>query len=140
MALIAICLILGLSFALERIIYPVWQTLIQVFTRLVKLDRGDTEAAKITARNTCAPIASIVYWDCSVGPGTRCSRTSHRLYGGVQRINEKNLLDYLFIALAPSLGFWEQYRWRFRLSMISNAGDMSPTIVAGGMKVALSPL
>ena len=48
------------------------------------------------------------------------------------------LLDTLFIAMAPSLGFLGTVIGMvMAFDKIQQAGDISPTVVAGGMKVAL---
>src|SRR5690554_4663329 len=64
MSSVAICLILGLAFSLERIIYlSLADVDPDAFLNKVgdALDRGDVEAAKDIARDTRGPIASIVY-------------------------------------------------------------------------------
>lgn len=144
MALIAICLILGLSFALERIIYL---SLADVNPKALlsgvgeALDRGDIEAAKDIARNTRGPIASIAYQGLlRLDQGPDAVERAIVSYGGVQSgLLEKNLSWItLFIALAPSLGFLGTVVGMVQaFDDIQRAGDMSPTIVAGGMKVAL---
>jgi biopolymer transport protein ExbB len=144
MALIAICLILGLSFALERIIYL---SLADVNPKALlsgvgeALDRGDIEAAKDIARNTRGPIASIAYQGLlRLDQGPDAVERAIVSYGGVQSgLLEKNLSWItLFIALAPSLGFLGTVIGMVQaFDDIQRAGDMSPTIVAGGMKVAL---
>ncbi len=144
MSLIAICLILGLAFCLERIIYL---SLADVnpdpFLNKVgdALDRGDVEAAKDIARNTRGPVASIVYQGLlRLDQGPDAVERSIVSYGGVQSgLLERNLSWItLFIAIAPSLGFLGTVVGMvMAFDDIQRAGDMSPTIVAGGMKVAL---
>ena len=144
MSLIAICLILGLAFCLERIIYL---SLADVdpdsFLKNVgdALDRGDVEAAKDIARNTRGPVASIVYQGLlRLDQGPDAVERSIVSYGGVQSgLLERNLSWItLFIAIAPSLGFLGTVVGMvMAFDDIQRAGDMSPTIVAGGMKVAL---
>jgi len=144
MSLIAIALILGLAFSLERIIYL---SLADVDPKpfLGKigdaLDRGDVEAAKDIARNTRGPVASIVYQGLlRLDQGADVVERSIVSYGGVQSgLLERNLSWItLFIALAPSLGFLGTVVGMVQaFDDIQRAGDMSPTIVAGGMKVAL---
>ncbi|MBF6628016.1 MAG: MotA/TolQ/ExbB proton channel family protein [Proteiniphilum sp.] len=144
MSLIAIALILGLAFSLERIIYL---SLADVDPKpfLGKigdaLDRGDVEAAKDVARNTRGPVASIVYQGLlRLDQGADVVERSIVSYGGVQSgLLERNLSWItLFIALAPSLGFLGTVIGMVQaFDDIQRAGDMSPTIVAGGMKVAL---
>jgi len=144
MSLIAICLILGLAFCLERIIYL---SLADVdpdafLTKIGDaLDRGDVEAAKDIARNTRGPVASIVYQGLlRLDQGPDSVERSIVSYGGVQSgLLERNLSWItLFIAIAPSLGFLGTVVGMvMAFDDIQRAGDMSPTIVAGGMKVAL---
>ena len=144
MSLIAIALILGLAFSLERIIYL---SLADVDSKSLldrvgdALDRGDVEGAKNIARNTRGPIASIVYQGLlRIDQGPDAVERSVVSYGGVQSgLLERNLSWItLFIAIAPSLGFLGTVVGMVQaFDDIQRAGDMSPTIVAGGMKVAL---
>lgn len=144
MASIAICLILGLAFCLERIIYLSLAD-VNPDTLLNKvgdaLDRGDVEGAKDIARNTRGPVASIVYQGLlRMDQGADAVERSIVSYGGVQSgLLERNLSWItLFIAIAPSLGFLGTVIGMVQaFDDIQRAGDMSPTIVAGGMKVAL---
>lgn len=144
MSLIAIALILGLAFSLERIIYL---SLADADSKSLldkvgdALDRGDVEGAKNIARNTRGPIASIVYQGLlRIDQGPDAVERSVVSYGGVQSgLLERNLSWItLFIAIAPSLGFLGTVVGMVQaFDDIQRAGDMSPTIVAGGMKVAL---
>jgi biopolymer transport protein ExbB len=144
MSLVAIPLILGLAFCLERIIYlsladaHVEDMLSEIGTAL---DRGDVEGAKTLARNTRGPIASIVYQGLlRIDQGAEVVERSVVSYGGVQAgLLERNLSWItLFIAMAPSLGFLGTVIGMVQaFDDIQRAGDISPTIVAGGMKVAL---
>ncbi len=144
MSAIAICLILGLAFSLERIIYlSLADVDPDAFLSKVgdALDRGDVEAAKDLARNTRGPIASIVYQGLlRLDQGADEVERSIVSYGGVQSgLLERNLSWItLFIGIAPSLGFLGTVIGMvIAFDNIQRAGDMSPTIVAGGMKVAL---
>ena len=144
MSLIAICLILGLAFCLERIIYlSLADVDPDVFLNKIgdAMDRGDVEAAKDIARDTRGPIASIVYQGLlRLDQGPDAVERSIVSYGGVQSgLLERNLSWItLFIAIAPSLGFLGTVIGMVQaFDDIQRAGDMSPTIVAGGMKVAL---
>ena len=144
MSLVAICLILGLAFALERIIYL---SLADADSKTLlnrvgeSLDKGDVEGAKDLARNTRGPIASIVYQGLlRIDQGPDTVERSVVSYGGVQSgLLERNFSWItLFIAIAPSLGFLGTVIGMVKaFDDIQRAGDMSPTIVAGGMKVAL---
>ena len=144
MSSVAICLILGLAFSLERIIYLSLAD-VDPDSLLDKvgdaLDRGDVEAAKDIARDTRGPIASIVYQGLlRLDQGAEEVERSIVSYGGVQSgLLERNLSWItLFIAIAPSLGFLGTVIGMVQaFDNIQRAGDMSPTIVAGGMKVAL---
>jgi biopolymer transport protein ExbB len=144
MSLIAICLILGLAFCLERIIYlSLADADPDVFLNKIgdAMDRGDVEAAKDIARDTRGPVASIVYQGLlRLDQGPDAVERSIVSYGGVQSgLLERNLSWItLFIAIAPSLGFLGTVIGMVQaFDDIQRAGDMSPTIVAGGMKVAL---
>ncbi len=144
MSTIAICLILGLAFCLERIIYlSLADVDPDAFLSKVDdaLDRGDVEAAKDIARDTRGPVASIVYQGLlRLDQGADAVERSIVNYGGVQSgLLERNLSWItLFIAIAPSLGFLGTVVGMvMAFDDIQRAGDMSPTIVAGGMKVAL---
>jgi len=144
MSLIAIALILGLAFVLERIIY-----LNLADTNALKLlkgieaalDKGDVEAAKAIARDTKGPIASIAYQGLMrIDQGIDVVEKSIISYGGVQGgLLEKNLSWVtLFIAMSPSLGFLGTVVGMIMsFDKIEQVGDISPTVVAGGMKVAL---
>ena len=144
MSTIAICLILGLAFCLERIIYlSLSDVNPDAFLNKIgdALDRGDVDAAKGLARNTRGPVASIVYQGLlRLNQGAEEVERSIVSYGGVQSgLLEKNFSWItLFISIAPSLGFLGTVVGMvMAFDDIQRAGDMSPTIVAGGMKVAL---
>ena len=144
MSLVAIALILGLAFVLERIIY-----LNLADTNAAKLlnsieaalDKGDVEGAKEIARNTRGPIASIAYQGLMrIDQGIDVIEKSIIAYGGVQGgLLEKNLSWItLFIAMSPALGFLGTVVGMvMAFDKIEQVGDISPTVVAGGMKVAL---
>ena len=144
MSMICVALILGLAFALERIVY-----LNLADTNAVKLlkgiegalDKGDVEGAKAIARDTKGPIASIAYQGLTrIDQGVDIVEKSVVSYGSVQGgLLEKNLSWItLFIAVSPSLGFLGTVVGMvIAFDAIEQAGDISPTIVAGGMKLAL---
>jgi biopolymer transport protein ExbB len=144
MGIILILLILGLAFCLERVIYL---NLADVNPgKLLQgvedaLDKGDVEGAKAIARDTRGPIASIIYQGLlRIDQGVDVVEKSVISYGGVQSgLLEKNLSWIgLFIALAPSFGFLGTVVGMvMAFDDIERAGDISPTVVAGGMKVAL---
>ncbi len=144
MSTLAIALIFGLAFCLERIIYLNLSETNS--TKLLMgieeaLDKGDVEAAKAVARDTRGPIASIAYQGLMrIDQGIDIVEKSIVSYGGVQGgLLEKNLSWItLFIAMAPSLGFLGTVVGMvMAFDKIEQVGDISPTVVAGGMKVAL---
>ena len=144
MALIALVLILGLVLCLERIIYlSLADNNYEAFLRKIEeaLNRGDMNGAKEIARNTRGPVASIAYQALMrFDQGIDVVERSIVSYGGVQGgLLEKNLSWItLFIAIAPSLGFLGTVVGMvMAFDKIEKVGDISPTVVAGGMKVAL---
>ena len=144
MSLVAIPLIFGLAFCLERIIYlNLAETNPSKLLKGIEdaLDRGDVEGAKTIARDTRGPIASIAYQGLMrIDQGIDVVDKSIVSYGGVQGgLLEKNLSWIaLFIAMAPSLGFLGTVVGMvMAFDKIERVGDISPTVVAGGMKVAL---
>jgi biopolymer transport protein ExbB len=144
MSLVAIALILGLAFVFERIIYlNLADTNPNKLLSDIEaaLDKGDVEAAKAVARDTRGPIASIAYQGLlRIDQGVDIVEKSIVSYGGVQSgLLEKNLSWItLFIAMAPSLGFLGTVIGMIMaFDKIEQVGDISPTVVAGGMKVAL---
>ena len=144
MSLVAIALVLGLAFCIERIIYL---SLAEVNTKKLMaaieaaLAKGDVEGAKEICRNTRGPVASICYQGLlRIDEGIDVVERSVVSYGGVQSAAlEKNCSWVtLFIAMAPSLGFLGTVIGMvMAFDDIQKAGDISPTVVAGGMKVAL---
>ena len=145
MALVAITLVLGLAICLERIIYLNLantnpdKLLKDIEDALIK--EGNLEKAKGIARDTRGPIASIAYQALlRADQGIDIAEKSVVAYGGVQGgLLEKNLSWItLFIAMAPSLGFLGTVVGMvLAFDNIERVGDISPTVVAGGMKVAL---
>ena len=144
MALVAICLILGLALCIERIIYL---SLSKTNTKNLlanieaALNKGGVEAALDVCRNTRGPVASIFYQGLSRhAEGIEVIEKSVSSYGGVQLgLLEKNLSWItLFISIAPSLGFMGTVIGMIAaFDKIQQAGDISATVVAGGIKVAL---
>ncbi|MDD2437684.1 MAG: MotA/TolQ/ExbB proton channel family protein [Massilibacteroides sp.] len=144
MSLVAITLVLGLAFCLERIIYlNLADTNADKLLQGIEdaLDKGDVEGAKAIARDTRGPIASIAYQGLMrIDQGIDIVEKSIVSYGGVQSgLLEKNLSWVtLFIAMSPSLGFLGTVVGMvMAFDKIEQVGDISPTVVAGGMKVAL---
>lgn len=144
MAPIALVLIIGLAVCLERIIYLnlADQNNKKFLNELgSRLDSNDVQGAMDLARNTRGPVASIAYQALlRLDQGLDVVERSITSYGGVQAgLLEKNLSWItLFISLAPSLGFLGTVIGMVTaFDTIEQVGDISPTVVAGGMKVAL---
>lgn len=144
MASIAVVLILGLAFCLERIIYlNLADVNNEKFLAAVdqKLQANKVNEALELARDTRGPVASITYQAISrLDQGLEAVERSITSYGGVQAgLLEKNMSWItLFIATAPSLGFLGTVVGMvMAFDTIEQVGDISPTVVAGGMKVAL---
>ncbi len=144
MTSILLCLILGLAFAIERVIYLNLATS-NTKKLLVKVEdamnNGGVEAAKEVCRTTRGPVASIFYQGLDrIDDGIDVVEKSIVSYGGVQAsLLERNLTWIaLFIALAPMLGFMGTVIGMIQaFDAIEQAGDISPTLVAAGIKVAL---
>ena len=102
---------------------------------------GGADAAKEICRNTPGPVASIFYQGLDrAGEGVESAEKAVVAYGGVQMGQlEKNVSWIsLFIALAPMLGFMGTVIGMIQaFDKIQAAGDMQPSLVAGGIKVAL---
>ncbi len=136
--------ILGLALVFERIIYlNLATTNTEKLLNSVEeaLQKGGLVAAKEVCRNTRGPVASIFYQGLErADEGIDMIEKSVTSYGGVQvgRL-EKNLSWIAFvIAVAPMLGFLGTVVGMVQaFDDIEAAGDISPTVVAGGMKVAL---
>lgn len=144
MGIVLVVLILGLAIAIERIIYLNMAT--TNTSKLVSniedaLSSGGVEAAKEVARNTKGPVASIFYQGLDrMDEGVEAAEKAVVSYGGVQMgLLEKNVSWLsLFIALAPMLGFMGTVIGMIdAFDAIAAAGDISPGIVANGIKVAL---
>ena len=144
MSLPAIALVIGLAFCIERIVYL---SLAEVNAKKLManleaaLEKGDVEGAKNIARNTRGPVASICYQGLMrIDEGLDVVERSVVSYGGVQAGYLEKGCSWitLFIAMAPSLGFFGTVVGMvMAFDQIQQAGDISPTVVAGGMKVAL---
>lgn len=144
MALVALCLIFGLALCIERIIYlSLSSTNTKNLLNNVEkaLNEGGVEAALEVCRNTRGPVASIFYQGLSrYDEGVEVIEKSVSSYGGVQLGSlEKNLSWItLFISIAPSLGFMGTVIGMIQaFDKIQQVGDISATVVAGGIKVAL---
>ncbi len=144
MGIVLLCLILGLALCIERIIYLNKATtntdaLLQDIESSIA--SGGVEGAKEVCRNTAGPVASIFYQGLDrSGEGIEVVEKSVVAYGSVQMgLLEKGLSWIsLFIALAPMLGFMGTVIGMIgAFDAIEAAGDISPSLVAGGIKVAL---
>lgn len=144
MGIVLLCLILGLAIAIERIIYlNLSTTNSKKLAQDVEdaLNSGGVEAAKEVCRNTKGPVASIYYQGLDrADESIDAAEKAVVSYGGVQMGQlEKNVSWVsLFIALAPMLGFMGTVIGMIQaFDKIEAAGDMQPSLVAGGIKVAL---
>jgi len=144
MGIVLLCLILGLAIAIERIIYlNLATTNTKKLTQDVEdaLNNGGIEQAKEVCRNTKGPVASIFYQGLDrADEDLDAAEKAVVAYGGVQMGQlEKNVSWIsLFIALAPMLGFMGTVLGMIdAFDKIEAAGDMNPSLVAGGIKVAL---
>ena len=144
MSLVSIALVIGLAFCIERIVYL---SLAEVNTKKLManleaaLEKGDVEGAKTICRNTRGPVASICYQGLMrIDEGLDVVERSVVSFGGVRPGYLENGCSWmtLFIAMSPSLGFLGTVIGMvMAFDDIQAAGDISPTVVAGGMKVAL---
>jgi len=144
MSIVLFCLVMGLAFCIERMIYLSFseinakKLLSDIET---KMEEDDIEGAKELCRNTYGPVASICYQGL-LRRDESVENIEHSIasYGSVQAANLDKGCSWitLFIAIAPSLGFLGTViGMYFTFQDIQNAGDISPTVVASGMKVAL---
>ena len=144
MSLVAIALVIGLAFCIERIIYlslseiNAKQLMAQIEQ---KVQAGDVDGAKELCRNTRGPVASVCYQGLMrIQEKIEDIERSVSNFGSVQAANLEKGCSWitLFIAMAPSLGFLGTVIGMvMAFDQIQQAGDISPTIVASGMKVAL---
>ncbi len=144
MGIVLLCLILGLAIVIERIIYLNMSTTNtkKLLTNVEDaLNSGGVDAAKEVCRNTAGPVASIFYQGLDRShEGIEMVEKSVISYGSVQMgLLEKGVSWIsLFIALAPMLGFMGTVIGMIEaFDAIEAAGDISPSLVAGGIKVAL---
>ena len=146
MALVIACLILGLALCIERILFLGFsKTNSKKLLAKIEaaLENGGIEEAKLVCVNTRGPIASIfaqAFIRLEEGQDLEAIEKSVISYGGVEASKMEQNLSWisLFIAIAPSLGFLGTVIGMIEaFDAIMVAGDMSPAVVAGGMKVAL---
>ncbi len=141
---ILVCLIIGLAIAIERILFLTFSNInSKKFIAKVEdaLNKNGIEAAKEVCRNTKGPIASIYYQGLDrYDQGLDAVEKAVVSYGSVQTGQMESGLSWigLFIALSPMLGFMGTVVGMIdAFDQIQAAGDISPTLVAGGIKVAL---
>ena len=144
MSFVLVCLILGLAFCIERIITLNLATtntdklMSRIDDRLVE---GDLEGAMEVCKSTAGPTASVLYEGLRNAPnGPEAVEKAITSYGSVQMgLLEKGLVWIsLFIAIAPMLGFMGTVIGMIQaFDRIEAVGDLSPSVVAGGIKVAL---
>lgn len=144
MSLVAFALIIGLALCIERIIYL---TRSEINTKKLlsdiekKVENGDIEGAKTICRNTRGPVASVCYQGLMhINEPAEDIERSIVSYGTVliSRLERGCSWIKLCIAIAPSLGFLGTVIGMvMAFDQIQAEGDIGPTIVAEGMKVAL---
>ncbi len=141
---VLVCVVRGLAIAIERMLFLTFSNInTKKFIAKVEeaLNNGGIEAAKDVCRNTKGPIASIYYQGLDrYDQGLDAVEKAVVSYGSVQTGQMESGLSWigLFIALAPMLGFMGTVVGMIgAFDQIQAAGDISPTIVAGGIKVAL---
>jgi biopolymer transport protein ExbB len=144
MAPILLCLVLGLAIVIERVIYLNRAT-INTNKLLNEVEEalrtGGIEKAKDVCRNTRGPVASIFYQGLDhYEEGMEAVERNVSSYGGVQMGLLESGLSWvtLFIAISPSLGFMGTVVGMVAaFDSMETAGDVSPQLVAGGIKIAL---
>ncbi|MFI3331247.1 MAG: MotA/TolQ/ExbB proton channel family protein [Rikenellaceae bacterium] len=144
MAPVLLCLILGLAIAIERILYLNLSTINTkklILAVEAALEEGGVEAAMEVCRNARGPVASIFFQGLSrMDEGIDVVEKTVVSYGSVQTGQMESGLSWvgLFIALSPMLGFMGTVVGMVgAFDSIQAAGDVSPTLVAGGIKVSL---
>lgn len=144
MSFVLVTLILGLAFCIERIItlnIATTNTSKLVTSIDGKLAEGDLQGAMEVAKSTPGPTASVLYEGLrNSGDGPEAVEKAIVSYGSVQMgLLEKGLVWIsLFIAIAPMLGFMGTVIGMIQaFDRIEAVGDLSPSVVAGGIKVAL---
>ena len=144
MSPVLVCLLFGLGVIIERVIYLNLATT-NTNKLLAKVEdslkSGNLQGAKDICRNTRGPIASIFYQGLErSGEGVDIAEKAVTSYGSVQmgQLEKGMIWISLFIALAPMLGFLGTVVGMIQaFDAIEIAGDISPSLVAGGIKVAL---
>jgi len=144
MSIIILCLVIGLAVCIERIIYLALSDT-NTDDLLKKIDaalaKGDIEEAKEICRNTRGPVASIFYQGLSRhDQGIEVVEKTVVSYGGVQSGLMERGLPWisLFIGITPMIGFMGTvYGMIIAFDKIQQVGDLSATVIAGGIKLAL---
>ena len=141
---VLVCLVIGLAIAIERMLYLSFSNIntkkfIEKFAET--LNGQGVEAAKDFCRNSKGPVASIYYQGLDrYDQGMDAVEKAVVSYGSVQTGQMESGLSWigLFIALSPMLGFMGTVVGMIEaFDQIQAMGDISPTVVAGGIKVAL---
>ena len=141
---VLVCLVIGLAVAIERMLFLSFSNIntkkfIAKFEET--LNNEGVEAAKELCRNTKGPVASIYYQGLDrLNQGMDAVEKAVVSYGSVQTGQMESGLSWigLFIALSPMLGFMGTVVGMIEaFDQIQAMGDISPTVVAGGIKVAL---
>jgi len=144
MGIILLTLIFGLAIAIERILYLSLASINS--TKLLKsveeaFENNDVEGAKEICRNTRGPVAAIFAEGLSrYDNGLEDVEKSIIAYGSVVTGRLESGVSWisLFIALAPMLGFLGTVIGMIKaFDDIAIAGDISPAVVATGIKIAL---
>ena len=144
MSPVLICLILGLAIAIERIITLNLATTNtnKLLTKVEQaLEEGGVDAAVDVTKASRGPVASIFTQGLMrFTEGVDMVEKSIMAYGSVEmaRLEKGMVWISLFISLAPMLGFMGTVIGMIgAFDSIQAAGDISPSLVAGGIKVAL---
>ncbi|MEY2964150.1 MAG: hypothetical protein RL754_1411 [Bacteroidota bacterium] len=144
MSFVLLALVLGLALVIERILYL---TFAQTNTKKLldevdsALNNGGVDAAKEVCRNTRGPVATIFYEGLDhYDEGLDMVDKAIMAVGSVENGKLEKGVSWisLFIALAPMLGFMGTVIGMIgAFDAIEAAGDINPSLVAGGIKVAL---
>jgi len=141
---VLICLIIGLALSFERIIsLNLADINTQAFLQDVKqaLEEGGIPAAEEECASTRGPVASVFQAGLMrADEGVDAVEEAVVSYGSIEMsFLERGLVWLsLFISVAPMLGFLGTVIGMIRaFDAIESAGDISPRLVAGGIKVAL---
>ena len=141
---VLICLVIGLAIGIERIItLNLADTNTRKFLARVKgaLDEGGVSRALEVSQNTRGPVASVFHAGLlRADEGINAVEKAVVSYGSIEMSFLERGLVWLsfFIAAAPMLGFLGTVVGMVEaFDAIEQAGDISPSLVAGGIKVAL---